>query len=180
MRTVRQYMTPAPTEVSPDAPLGETRELMRESGIHHLPVILGKQLVGLVTEIDLVTFEEMSELYRHRLRVEDIMIPVPPVVPAETPLVGAAREMLSCRCSAVVVVQDDEVVGIFTLTDALRALLEILEAGEPLAGPLPEATRPEEQRLDDGKLPRAIMSAGGGGAPPSGGPIQHVGGRGGG
>ncbi len=141
MRTVEQYMTLAPTAVSPDRPISEARELMREIGVHHLPVLAGKRLVGLVTEDDLHAFEDAPELQRHLLRVESVMVPMPCAVAHDASLATVAREMLTFRSSAAVVMNDADVVGVFTLTDALRALADVLEGSQPTGRRMPEARR---------------------------------------
>jgi CBS domain-containing protein len=138
MRTVEQYMTLAPTAVGPDTPVADARELMRECGVHHLPVLRGKHLVGLVTETDLSAYEDLPDIQRHRLRIEDVMVPMPLSVLLATPLEEVAREMIRTRSSAAVVSHQGEVVGVFTLTDALRALIEVLEGGQPMGRPMPQ------------------------------------------
>ena len=53
--TVEEAMTLAPLHsIAPDAPASRAAELMQAEGIHHLPVIEGELLVGIVSTLDLV------------------------------------------------------------------------------------------------------------------------------
>jgi len=52
------------------------------------------------------------------------------VVPASTPVSTVARTMADNRIGSAIVTKDGKLVGIFTVTDACRALAEVLE-GEP-------------------------------------------------
>ena len=151
MRTVEQYMTPSPIAVLADCTIAEAREFMRRARVHHLPVLAGRKLVGLVDEGDLSALEDLSEMERHRLRVEDVMVPMPLVVSTAAPLAAVAREMSRARVTAAVVMNDGEVVGVFTLTDALRALGELLDAPDEARGTREAArarTRKEQTAID--------------------------------
>ena len=147
MKTIERYMTLAPTAVSADCPLAEARDRMREARVHHLPVLIGSKLVGLVTESDLGAFEDLPEIQRHRLRVADVMVPMPLAVATDAPLAQVAREMLRSRSSAAVVLDESQVVGVFTLTDGLRALVDVLEGGPAtMERRRPSGAEPSEQR----------------------------------
>lgn len=54
---VKEIMTKEVVMVAPDKDIGEAAELMMEKKIKKLPVIQGKQLVGIVTATDLCTAE---------------------------------------------------------------------------------------------------------------------------
>lgn len=130
MRTVQEYMTPGPDVTRADVPLREAGQLMSAANVHHLPVVWGDDLVGLLTADDLRAYDECSELVRIRLRVEDVMIPMPYAVAGSTPLREVVTAMLSGNYSAAVVRDDGRVTGVFTLRDALRALGEALAESE--------------------------------------------------
>ncbi len=53
---VGSCMTPNPLTISPDAPISEAARLMRDHKIGGLPVVANGQLVGIVTETDLLNF----------------------------------------------------------------------------------------------------------------------------
>jgi acetoin utilization protein AcuB len=52
--TVEACMTPDPITVTPDTPVVEAARLMRDRKIGGLPVMVGDDLVGIVTETDLL------------------------------------------------------------------------------------------------------------------------------
>lgn len=134
MRRIEEFMTAGPQVSRPDVPLREAAVRMKECGVHHLPVVQGDDLVGLLTADDLRAYDECSELVRIRLRVEDVMIPMPYAVPGTAALREVVRAMLAGHYSAAVVRNDGgQIAGVFTLSDALRALGEVLEESEGTA-----------------------------------------------
>ncbi len=133
MRRIEEFMTAGPQVIRPGLPLRDAAELMKESGVHHLPVLEGDDLVGMLTADDLRAYDECSELVRIRLRVEDVMIPMPYAVPGTAPLREVVEAMIKGRYSAAVVRSDGRVSGVFTLSDALRALGKFLDEFERTA-----------------------------------------------
>ena len=60
---VGSCMTPDPLTIEPAAPIAEATRLMRDHKIGGLPVIADGQLIGIVTETDLLDF--LIELLEH-------------------------------------------------------------------------------------------------------------------
>ena len=50
--TARDFMTPNPITITPDAPIGEAARLMVEHRVGALPVVDQGKLVGIITETD--------------------------------------------------------------------------------------------------------------------------------
>lgn len=50
---VRDFMTPGPLTVSPEMPIGEAALLMLRHKIGGLPVVVGEEVVGIITESDI-------------------------------------------------------------------------------------------------------------------------------
>jgi acetoin utilization protein AcuB len=125
--SVDVYMTRNPVTVGADQPLAVAHRLMRRHGMRHLPVLAGGYVVGLVSERDLALVETMSGVDPERVRVEEAMTPDPYVVAPETGLARVCAHMAEHGQGSAVVVQGQHVVGIFTTTDALRALMHIVE-----------------------------------------------------
>ncbi len=119
-------MTENPHSVTMHEPLSNAHALMRRHGIHHIPVLLGDKLVGLIVEPDAKIFELITRMDLNKLRVEEAMTPVPYAVTEDAKLLDVAREMARSHYNAAVVMRDSHVVGVFTITDALRALSELL------------------------------------------------------
>jgi CBS domain-containing protein len=64
---VRQWMTAEPIAVSPTTTLGAAALMMTEHDIHHLPVVEGERLVGMVGMRDVV--RSAAPLSETRVRI---------------------------------------------------------------------------------------------------------------
>jgi acetoin utilization protein AcuB len=123
MKRIADLMTPQPWTVQLDDSLAVARRMMAEREVHHLPVLDGLLVVGIVTERDLA-------LAADRLgTVEQVMAPVHRVA-SETPLEDVLDEMATNRWDAVVVSDDGRVEGIFTASDAVYLLRDVVQRGE--------------------------------------------------
>ena len=112
--------------ISEQSSLLDARELMRTASVRHLVVMDGPRLAGVVSQRDLYLLEALPNAEPERATVEEAMDSEPYTVSPDASLEEVARYMWTQRCTSAVVVQGTEVVGIFTTTDALRALAEIL------------------------------------------------------
>jgi acetoin utilization protein AcuB len=123
------FMTPFPYSIDVDAPLEEAHKLMREHRFRHLPVTSNDAIVGVLTDRDikLILGPDLGSPDERELRVRDAYIDRPCVVPASTPVATVARTMADNRIGSAIVTKNNKLVGIFTVTDACRALAEILE-----------------------------------------------------
>jgi len=123
------FMTPFPYSVDVDAPLEEAHKLMRRHHFRHLPVTSGEAIVGILTDRDikLVLGPDFGSPDERELRVRDAYVERPCVVPASTPVAKVARTMAENHIGSAIVTKNDKLVGIFTVTDACRALAEIIE-----------------------------------------------------
>ena len=130
-------MTPFPYSVEVDAPLEEAHKLMREHHFRHLPVTSAGAIVGVLTDRDikLILGPDFGTPNERELSVRDAYVEEPCVVPASTPVAVVARTMAEHRIGSAIVTKNDKLVGIFTVTDACRALAQILEGhGEETSG----------------------------------------------
>jgi CBS domain-containing protein len=123
------FMTPFPYSVDVDAPLWEAHKLMREHHFRHLPVTSGGAPIGVLTDRDikLVLGPDFGSPNERELSVRDAYVEELCVVPASTPVAVVARTMAEHRIGSAIVTKSDKLVGIFTVTDACRALAEVLE-----------------------------------------------------
>ena len=122
------FMTPFPHSIDVDAPLEDAHKLMREHRFRHLPVMSGGEIVGVLTDRDikLVLGPDFGSPDERELRVRDAYVERPCVVPASTPVAKVARVMAQNRIGSAIVTKHGKLVGIFTVTDACRALAEII------------------------------------------------------
>lgn len=126
--SVGDWMSKAPMAVREDTPIRDAVSLMRGAEVRHLLVQDGPVLTGILSSRDLgrlVTRDLDSPLLAGS--VASIMSEGPVSVGPETPLVTAARALLEQRIGALPVRAGDQIVGIFTVPDALEALLAIAE-----------------------------------------------------
>jgi acetoin utilization protein AcuB len=125
--SVADYMTPGPTVVGAHQSLPTAHQIMREHGIRHLPVVDGGLLVGILSDRDLHLVQTLAHVRPEQLTFEDAMTADPYTVSITTPLNQVARVMSERKIGSAVVVEHGGVVGVFTVTDALEALIEALE-----------------------------------------------------
>jgi acetoin utilization protein AcuB len=123
---IAAYMTENPHSIGLHEPLLEAYARMRQHGVRHLPVLSGKRLVGLIADPDLRTVELLKRVSLDNVTVEDAMTPVPYSVTVDARLDEVVREMAAQKYDAVVVMRDADVAGVFTATDAIRALADLL------------------------------------------------------
>jgi CBS domain-containing protein len=137
---VRDWMTTPVISVTPSAPIRAAYNLMKDTGIRHLPVILKHELVGLLSIGDVreaspsdattLSVWEMNYLW-DKLTVERAMTDKVITVKDDDRLISAIRIMLDRKISSLPVVDDNGyVVGILTETDILRAVIYEAEQAE--------------------------------------------------
>ena len=127
---VDEFTTPDPVTASEEMTVQTLRNLMDAHGIRHLPVLRDGAVVGLVSDRDVRLATGLDDFARGELRAADIMAADPLSVTAGAPLDEVAFLMSEKKVGSVIV-NDAEggFVGIFTATDALNALIEIIRSG---------------------------------------------------
>lgn len=129
------FMTPFPYSIDIDAPLRDAHRLMRQHGFRHLPVTLGGEITGILTDRDikLILGPDFGSPDERELTVRDAFVENPCIVAASTPVGKVARMMADRHIGSAMVTKNGKLVGIFTVTDACRALSHLL--GEDDAKP---------------------------------------------
>lgn len=123
--TVEEFTSPAVVTIAPGEILDKALELMQENGIRHLPVVDNDKVLGIISERDILT--HIGKDWGKMLRIEDIMNDSVLSVYQNDNLGEVAYQLSSQKKgSAVVLDNDGNLFGIFTTTDALNALVEIL------------------------------------------------------
>ena len=125
---VSQFMSPRPICVDQDQMMSETHRLMRKHRARHLPVLHRGALVGIVSAGDLHLLESLREVDPERVRVEEAMTPAPYCVGPDTPLDEVVDVMAANKYGCALVVNSNQIVGIFTTVDALVAFAQLLRA----------------------------------------------------
>lgn len=133
---VGKRMTPNPKTVSPDAPLSAAARILREHRFHHLPVVEGETLVGILSDTDLRNASLAASPVeggggpagdrpvREAMRTE--VWSVTPEDSIEDALLILTRE----KFGALPVLSGDRLVGIITRADLLYAFVDLLDVNE--------------------------------------------------
>jgi acetoin utilization protein AcuB len=128
--TVRDWMTRHPVTVSEECAIGRAIGQMRAAEIRHLVIVEGDRVTGILSNRDLRRLlEDPSRPPRLTDPVRRIMTEDPVTVAPEMPVTEAARLLLDRKIGALPVRAGDEIVGIFTTSDALEALLALADPG---------------------------------------------------
>lgn len=133
--------------ILPTDNLARARELMHDNSIHHLPVCVDKELVGLVTltnvlaATDSILRDPNSRMHAKEILVEDMMVTDIATVDENASLRQAALFLEKHRIGCLPVVTDGNLHGIITDTDFVGVainLLEQIEDTEPLEDAQPD------------------------------------------
>ena len=124
---VSSRMSRRPVTVSPDATLRQACDLMTKNEVRHLPVMVSSDLVGIITERDILSATARSavglaEFERH---VADYMTSSVITIPPDTRLEEVARLFRKHHISALPVLQGKRIVGIISESDLLEVVVEI-------------------------------------------------------
>ena len=117
---IHAHMTTDVVTLKPESTLGEAREIMLKKHIHHLPVLEGKRLVGMITSWDMFKLGKSVEDYE-KMKASDVMTTKVATLEPDQHL-GAVADVLTRHLfHAVPIVNDkNELLGIVTSTDIIR------------------------------------------------------------
>jgi IMP dehydrogenase/acetoin utilization protein AcuB len=122
---ISHHMTELPHTIGKDASIRKARELMAEFSYHHLPVLNGGQVVGVVTERDLRVAEALRR--DETTKVEEVMNDEPLFVERTANIKEVLQTMLKKGYSSVLIRgTKDQPWGVFTTTDAIRLLMALM------------------------------------------------------
>ena len=124
--TVADRMTRTPHLIGIEQTMAAAHKLMRSNGIRHLPVMHGGKLVGIVSQRDLNLVQSLEDVDPEEIRVEEAMTQDVYAVPPKTPLKEVVNEMSERKLGSAIVVDGQQIVGVFTTIDALDTLVGIL------------------------------------------------------
>ena len=140
MTSVRKWMTKNPVTIDQESSIIEAIHLMKEKGVRRLPVMTKGRLTGLITErmikdytpgkaTSLDTWEVHYLL--SKTPVKEIMNPSPITITPDMELATAAQLILDHKLYGLCVVDSKgDLVGIMSVGDMLRAVVEFAKAGK--------------------------------------------------
>ena len=122
---VEEFSTPCAHFLNPEQSVRQAEQIMKDNNIRHLPVLNSqKKVVGIVSERDLYFSYRLNP--KGETLIQNIMKTDPYCVPAQTKIYEVALTMSENKYGSALIVYDDESLGIFTSTDALNALIEVV------------------------------------------------------
>ncbi|UCF67002.1 MAG: CBS domain-containing protein [Acidobacteriota bacterium] len=136
MPTIKSVMTAFPYAIAIDRSASQARRMMAEHGIHHLPVMDGERLVGVVTKREI---ERVLDVARrgegtNDPRLDQVTLTRALVVDLTASLDRVLTEMAEKHFETTLVVKDRKLAGIFTRSDACRwfgrLLRDLFPAGD--------------------------------------------------
>lgn len=127
---MRQVMTPSPTTIASDSRLSEAAALMERLGVNHLPVLENRLVESVISDRDIKRFTLPAHKFNPEddLLVGDISPPRAFLADINDPLDKVLDLMMEQHVGAVIVLEQGELAGIFTETDACRVLVDLLQA----------------------------------------------------
>jgi len=126
--TLATAMTPFPYAIDAAASLSEARTMLTEHGFHHLPVMAGGKLTGVLRERDVALVELLDDPSR---RVATVQVPAPYVTDIHTPFEQVLDHMETEGLDVTLVTRNGKLVGIITATDLARILRRLLTVPIP-------------------------------------------------
>lgn len=141
--TVARFMTVAPVSADQGLRLVDANERMFLNNIRHLVVHDGGHVVGVLSTRDVALALSLAK-EPASLTVRDAMVEAPYTCAPNTPLADVVLEMEKHRYGCAIVVDGPELLGIFTTTDALRAVRALITCHE-----VEPVTKPTHSGADD-------------------------------
>ena len=126
---VRDIMSDQIVTISSDDALSTVEDIMTLGGVRHMPVVRGGQLVGVVSERDLLRASlsnltafgtEQRRAFLHAVEIHRVMSAPPVVIGPDATAEQAAMLMAERKIGCLPVVEGEKLVGMLTETDVLR------------------------------------------------------------
>ena len=129
---VSKIMTPNPITVNKTNKVSDVAQIFKERNIHHIPVVSGADLIGMIskTDIDKVSFvtnlqdEKANTQVYDGLEIEQVMTSQLDTVQVDDQIRDAAELLARGKYHAIPVLEGEKLSGIVTSTDIINYLLE--------------------------------------------------------
>lgn len=140
---VKDIMTDELAVISPDATVIEAAQLMQKHDVGAVPVCEGTNIVGLVTDRDIVVRNIAHGKDPNHTPVRDVMTTEVKSISPETNISQAAEIMATQQIRRLPVIEDDRLVGMLSLGDlATKAKFDV-EVSTTL-GEISSPSKPEK------------------------------------
>ncbi len=127
---VEKVMASPVKTIDKDQTIPVALDIMAKLGISAIPVTDGNQLVGLITELDIVDrlgSARAGKLSPASIHISSVMELNPEVVEPSTDMFEAAQMLIKRKERALPVVKDEEIVGIITNTHFVQQCRDITD-----------------------------------------------------
>ena len=118
--TVKDVMTSGPTSIASDAMVVEAARRMLSEDVGSLPVVDGDQVVGMITDRDVVLQVVAKDLDANKVPVSTVCSESPVTAEADESLDDALAKMAKEQLRRLPVVSDGRLVGILAQADIAR------------------------------------------------------------
>lgn len=123
---IKSVMHANPHSIGFDETLADAKSLMKEHNIRHLPVRRAGKVIGILSDRDIDFAMRIDRKEAHEIKVDDALTEEPYTVTPSTPVHQVATTLSHMKYGSVLIIEDNNLKGIFTTTDACRLLGEIL------------------------------------------------------
>lgn len=134
---VRERMTSPVVTVTPDMTVTNALDLMKTKNIRRTPVVEHGEIVGIVSNTDLIEVTPVLQSYmksweqkylEQEITVSQVMKTSVVTIEGDTPIEEAARIMSDNKIGGLPVVSGKNLIGIITETDLFRLFVELMGA----------------------------------------------------
>lgn len=123
---VKDYMTLQPHTIEHGENVQTAHQVMTKLGIRHLPVMKKGSIIGILSEREVNFAIGIESIDHKQILAIDVCSQKPYMVTPETALRDVADVMAKKHFGSVIVMKNDELVGIVTTVDVCRALAQII------------------------------------------------------
>lgn len=128
--TVRQFMTPNPVIIDGGLSIADAFTRMFQIHARHLPVYVGGHLVGILSDRDIGHLSAVQGIDPGKCTAEQACSPNPYICAPDSSLAEVCQVLAEHRFGAALVMEEGTLVGMFTVVDALQALVALLHRDE--------------------------------------------------
>ena len=126
---IRDKMTKNVITINVSDTLAKAEKLMQGYNIHHLPVLSGNKLSGLLSASNIERFkQDHNEEITQNTTVKDVLPPnqrVTTIMP-DVSIEQAVMLLQNNKIGSLPVLEDGKIIGIITLTDVLNTFIDLL------------------------------------------------------
>lgn len=132
LNPVSEIMTSDLITLDPSATIADVASVFKQHKIHHIPIVLGDKLVGIVSKSDYLSFkrgfledrddEKVEEIRQQNYEVSTIMTTGIATMDQDERINVALEIFKENLFHAIPIVNDDKLVGVLTTHDIIKTL----------------------------------------------------------